>query len=102
MLFYYTCCIFPFNYLLHDDGEQLAEPHCVINCINKNNFASLNTFLIITYKENVIKKYKKMPENKSTYTLTVISNRLAAAYVQLQLRSRVTDKEEKTFLHNPG
>ena len=43
-----------------------------------------------------------MPDNKSTYTLRVISNRLAAAYVQLQFLSRLTDKEEKTFLHNPG
>ena len=31
------------------------------------------------------------------YTLTVISNRLAAAYVQLQFRSCVTDKEEKSL-----
>ena len=36
-----------------------------------------------------------MPKNKSTYTLKVISNRLAAAYVQLQSRSCVTDKKEK-------
>jgi hypothetical protein len=41
-----------------------------------------------------------MPKNKSTYTVN--SNRLAAAYFQLQFRSCVTDKEEKTFVQNPG
>jgi len=38
MLFYYTCCIFPFNYLLPDDSVQLYETHYVINYINKNLF----------------------------------------------------------------
>ena len=43
-----------------------------------------------------------MPTNKSPHTLTSISNRLTAAYVQLQLRSCVTDKEEKPFVQKAG
>lgn len=55
ILFYYACCILPFNYLLSYESVQLDETHCVINYNNKKCLLLWIQLSLLGITENVIK-----------------------------------------------